>query len=131
MAARSLGGFGLRAIGGKASEFGNVGLTGMQPSRNPREELRLVYQRTLKTLEKMPDDSAYRKYTGSIITDRLKAVLEEKDVGKLERRINSGMIEEVIVQAKYELDLARRLVEIRPWEPLIALPTPSQWKWPI
>ncbi|KAG7159264.1 NADH dehydrogenase [ubiquinone] 1 alpha subcomplex subunit 5-like 2, partial [Homarus americanus] len=55
----------------------------------------------------------------------------ETDVLKLEKAISGGQIEEVIQQAENELTLARKMLEWKPWEPLVQEPTPGQWKWPI
>ena len=50
---------------------------------------------------------------------------------ELEKKIGDGQLEECIVQAKYELDLAKRILEERAWEPLISEPPKNQWKWPL
>ncbi|MBN3285465.1 WASL protein, partial [Polyodon spathula] len=60
-----------------------------------------------------------------------KQLKTEPDIEKLERKINCGQIEEVIVQAENELSLSRKMVEWKPWEPLNEEPPAKQWKWPI
>ena len=50
---------------------------------------------------------------------------------ELEKKIGCGQIEEVIVQAENELNLARKMLEWKAWEPLKTQAPPSQWKWPI
>ncbi|XP_053318060.1 NADH dehydrogenase [ubiquinone] 1 alpha subcomplex subunit 5 [Spea bombifrons] len=108
-----------------------TGLVGLAVSQNPHERLRILYSKILATLQTIPRDAAYRKYTEQIINERVNAVHTEPDVQKLEDKINCGQIEEVIVQAENELYLARKMVEWKPWEPLIEEPPANQWKWPI
>ncbi|KAG9467601.1 NADH dehydrogenase [ubiquinone] 1 alpha subcomplex subunit 5 [Eleutherodactylus coqui] len=108
-----------------------TGLVGLAVAQNPHEHLRILYTKILGTLQAIPKDAAYRKYTEQIVNDRLNLVKTESSVDKLEQVINCGQIEEVIVQAENELHLARKMVEWKPWEPLIEEPPTNQWKWPI
>ncbi|XP_058883219.1 NADH dehydrogenase [ubiquinone] 1 alpha subcomplex subunit 5-like isoform X1 [Acipenser ruthenus] len=108
-----------------------TGLVGLAVSQNPHERLRILYSKILASLQTIPKDAAYRTYTEQLINDRFDLVKSEPDIEKLERKINCGQIEEVIVQAENELSLSRKMVEWKPWEPLIEEPPTNQWKWPI
>ncbi|XP_026218372.1 NADH dehydrogenase [ubiquinone] 1 alpha subcomplex subunit 5 [Anabas testudineus] len=108
-----------------------TGLVGLAVSQNPHERLRVLYSKILASVQTMPQDAAYRKYTEQLVNQRLDFVKTEPDVEKLEKKINSGQIEEVIFQAECELSLSRKMSEWKPWEPLIEEPPPNQWKWPI
>ena len=63
--------------------------------------------------------------------ERAALVKNEANVGELEKKINSGQIEEVIIQAENELKLSRKILEWKSWEPLVAEAPANQWKWPI
>ncbi|KAK7129763.1 hypothetical protein R3I94_009301 [Phoxinus phoxinus] len=108
-----------------------TGLVGLAVSHNPHERLRILYTKILGSLQTMPQDAGYRKYTEQLISERFNHVKAEPDVEKLEKIINSGQIEEVIAQAEAELVLSRKMMEWKPWEPLVEEAPTSQWKWPI
>ncbi|XP_020365617.2 NADH dehydrogenase [ubiquinone] 1 alpha subcomplex subunit 5 [Rhincodon typus] len=108
-----------------------TGLVGLAVAQNPHENLRILYSRILTVLQSLPQDVAYRKYTEQIINERLNLVKSERDVQKLEDKINCGQIEEVISQAENELSLAYKMAKWKPWEPLIEEAPHNQWKWPV
>ncbi|XP_010212689.1 PREDICTED: NADH dehydrogenase [ubiquinone] 1 alpha subcomplex subunit 5 [Tinamus guttatus] len=108
-----------------------TGLVGLAVSENPHERLRILYTKILTVLQSIPKDAAYRKYTEQIVNQRMNLVQTEKDVQKLEDKLNSGHIEEVILQAENELSLARKMTQWKPWEPLVDEPPSDQWRWPI
>ncbi|XP_029471390.1 NADH dehydrogenase [ubiquinone] 1 alpha subcomplex subunit 5 [Rhinatrema bivittatum] len=108
-----------------------TGLVGLAVAPHPHERLRILYTKILATLQTIPKDAAYRKYTEQIVNERFKVVQTEKDVQKLEEKINCGQVEELIAQAESELFLARKMVEWKTWEPLIDEPPADQWKWPM
>lgn len=133
------------------------------------QALNLLYGKILRDLKKIPETSAYRKHTEEIVNSRLTHVqtvrqsinvlfhstfvepFQEPNIARLERKINCGQIEEVIVQvcrfilsvivielvcfpisqAENELMCVRRMSLNNVWEPLAASPPPNQWKWPI
>ncbi|XP_075456013.1 NADH dehydrogenase [ubiquinone] 1 alpha subcomplex subunit 5 [Ascaphus truei] len=108
-----------------------TGLVGLAVSQNPHERLRILYTKILATLQTIPKDAAYRKYTEQIVNERFNIVQTETDLQKLEDRLKCGQIEEIVLQAESELYLARKMIEWKPWEPLIEEPPADQWKWPI
>ncbi|XP_059703191.1 NADH dehydrogenase [ubiquinone] 1 alpha subcomplex subunit 5 [Haemorhous mexicanus] len=108
-----------------------TGLVGLAVAENPHERLRILYTKILGVLENIPKDAAYRKYTEQIVNERFDLVKKESDVQKLQDKLNCGQIEEVIVQAESELSLARKMIQWKPWEPLVEEPPSNQWRWPI
>ncbi|XP_025907485.1 NADH dehydrogenase [ubiquinone] 1 alpha subcomplex subunit 5 isoform X1 [Nothoprocta perdicaria] len=108
-----------------------TGLVGLGATENPHERLRILYTKILTVLQSIPKDAAYRKYTEQIVNQRINLVQTEKDVQKLQDKLNSGHIEEVILQAESELSLARKMTQWKPWEPLVDEPPSDQWRWPI
>ncbi|XP_060988739.1 NADH dehydrogenase [ubiquinone] 1 alpha subcomplex subunit 5-like [Dama dama] len=65
--------------------------------------------------------------------ERLKIfpVKAEPDVKNLGEQLQGGQIEKVILQAEKELRLTRKLVQWKPWDPLVKEPPANQWKWPV
>ncbi|XP_040858292.1 NADH dehydrogenase [ubiquinone] 1 alpha subcomplex subunit 5 isoform X1 [Ochotona curzoniae] len=108
-----------------------TGLVGLAVCENPHERLKILYAKILDVLQQMPKAAAYRKYTEQVTNERLSVVETESDVKKLEDKLQAGQIEEVILQAENELSLARKMMQWKPWEPLVEEPPANQWKWPI
>merc|ERR1711893_27408 len=108
-----------------------TGLTGLAVARDPYKTLTVLYDKILRTIQKMPEDAAYRKNTQVIIQERLNAVKTQPEVEKLEAKINGGQVEELILQAQRELSLSRKMIEWQAWQPLIEPAPANQWKWPI
>ncbi|XP_073920303.1 NADH dehydrogenase [ubiquinone] 1 alpha subcomplex subunit 5 isoform X1 [Castor canadensis] len=108
-----------------------TGLTGLAVSDSPHERLRILYAKILDVLNQFPKNVAYRKYTEQITNEKLGMVEVEPDVKKLEDQLQGGQIEEVIRQAENELSLAKKMLQWKPWEPLVEEPPANQWKWPI
>lgn len=107
-----------------------TGLTGLAVSKNPHHTLGVLYGKIIRTLQKMPEQAAYRKYTEEVINERSNILQSTADVATIEQKIGCGQIEEVIVQAENELLLARKMLNWKPWEPLIKDAPADQWAWP-
>ncbi|KAK7102037.1 NADH dehydrogenase [ubiquinone] 1 alpha subcomplex subunit 5-like [Littorina saxatilis] len=114
-----------------ASQKLTTGLTGLAVARHPQQTLKVVYEKILRTLQKFPEEAGYRRYTEQIVNERLNAVKAEPDVLALEKKLNAGQIEEVVLQAERELLLSRKMLQWRAWEPLVADAPKNQWKWPV
>lgn len=106
-------------------------MTGLQVAKHPHHSLKLLYEKILRTLNKIPEDATYRINTEQIVKQKLALVNSESNVQKLEEIAGSGQVEEMILQAHRELSLSRKMLEWRPWEPLIAEAPKNQWKWPV
>ena len=108
-----------------------TGLTGLYVSSNPQYTLTTLYTKIIATLEKMPATAAYRKHTEKLVNERMEVVKNTPQIDHIESKINGGQVEELIIQAENELVLARRMLQWKPWEPLVAPPPKNQWKWPL
>ncbi|XP_026319763.1 NADH dehydrogenase [ubiquinone] 1 alpha subcomplex subunit 5 [Hyposmocoma kahamanoa] len=106
-----------------------TGLVGLAVAANAHHTLNALYGKILRTLQKMPD-CPYKKYTEQIVRDRSCVVQATKDVYELEQAMNCGQAEELIIQAENELNLSRKMLNWRSWEPLMAKPPKGQWDWP-
>ncbi|KAF4020259.1 hypothetical protein G4228_012242 [Cervus hanglu yarkandensis] len=86
-----------------------TGLVGLAVCETPHERLKILYTKILDVLGHIPKNAAYRKYTEQITNEKLS----------------------MVKAAENELSLARKMIQWKPWEPLVEEPPASQWKWPI
>ncbi|KAG5365537.1 putative NADH dehydrogenase [ubiquinone] 1 alpha subcomplex subunit 5 [Yarrowia sp. C11] len=105
-----------------------IGLTGIYQHPNPRPALIALYDATLKELQdKHPKDSVYRQSIENLTSHR-KQIVEDNEVSEvIEAKIGAGLIEEVVIQAHEELELAKKMSEWKPWEELEEKPLEDQW----
>lgn len=105
-----------------------TGLTGLYQHPNPRPALISLYKYTLNVLDKeFPADSVYKQSVETMTKNRLKIVEENEITEKIENQIGGGLIEEIIIQANDELNLARELAKLKVWEELEEKPLEDQW----
>ena len=107
-----------------------TGLAGLPVCTEPHRELAKWYGRILRLTAKLPKDSGYRIATERIINERKHIVETTPNYEDVERKIGEGLCEELIEQAKMEVELVNTMLEHKPWEPLVEKPLPDQWKWP-
>lgn len=112
----------------KAASGYPTGIAGLYQHPNPRPALIALYNHTLTLLnDKFPQLSVYRQSVEALTKSRLQIVETEEITENIELKIGSGLIEEVVVQANDELNLARQLSELKPWEELEEKPLEDQW----
>ena len=108
----------------------STNLTGLAVSINPRVELRTLYDRILRLVSQLPQDYIYRKSVESLVKERNDIILQNESIPVIEEKINQGQVEELIIQAKNELNLVQDMLEDKPWEKLMENAPPHQWTWP-
>lgn len=112
----------------RAASGNPIGLTGYYQHPNPRPALVALYNHTLKVLEKdFPKESVYRQSVEQMTKNRLKVVEENEITEKIENLIGGGLIEEIVMQAHEELQLAKELGKLKVWEELEEKPLDDQW----
>ncbi|GJJ78002.1 NADH dehydrogenase (ubiquinone) 1 alpha subcomplex subunit 5 [Entomortierella parvispora] len=107
----------------------STGIYGLPVHPDPRPQLISIYKDTLKTLEQIPSHAVYRQATSALTTHRLNVVEANEDIAKIEKTLDAGQIEEVVVQAAEELKLAGKMLEWKPWEPLETPAPKDQWNY--
>ena len=107
-------------------------ITGLAVAKDPHHSLTVLYEKILKTLEKIPENAAYKQHTKQLVTERLNLVKTIKNPADLEAKIDPAFqLEEAIRDAENELILARKIVDWKTWEPLVGQAPKNQWKWPM
>eukprot|EP00245_Coleochaete_scutata_P004100 TRINITY_DN16353_c0_g1_i1.p1 TRINITY_DN16353_c0_g1~~TRINITY_DN16353_c0_g1_i1.p1 ORF type:complete len:151 (-),score=29.80 TRINITY_DN16353_c0_g1_i1:206-619(-) len=95
---------------------GTTGIVGLEVVPEAREKLIGLYKQTLQAVQVIPDTAVYRQTVEKLTNYRLKVCEEETSTSSLEKKIGSGQVEELIWQAKDELELIPKMAEWKPWE---------------
>jgi NADH dehydrogenase (ubiquinone) 1 alpha subcomplex subunit 5 len=112
----------------RAATGNPTGLTGIFQHPNPRPALAEVYRATLEFLHnELPDESVYKKSVANFTAKRLEIVEANEDVIDIENKIGNGLIEELLIQAADELDLAKKMKAWESWKELEEKPLEDQW----
>ncbi|KAK7380394.1 hypothetical protein VNO78_32904 [Psophocarpus tetragonolobus] len=93
----------------------STGIVGLEVVPNAREVLIELYNKTLKEIQKVPEDEGYRKAVESFTKHRLTVCNEEHDWEAIEKRLGCGQVEELIEEAQDELKLIDKMIEWDPW----------------
>ncbi|NP_001165824.1 NADH dehydrogenase [ubiquinone] 1 alpha subcomplex subunit 5 [Nasonia vitripennis] len=107
-----------------------TGLTGLNIHQYPRRTLAILYGKIIRVLQKFPTDYSYRQYTEILVKEKADIVNQIESVAEIEKKIDCGQIEELILQADKELKLVRNFLDWKPWEPLLNKNFANQWSWP-
>lgn len=97
-----------------------TGIAGIDVHPQPLSALHKAYNSTLKMLESMPPAAVYRQSAEAITRERLAVVQRaheqatEADIEAVEREIDAGLVEELVIQAEEELKLAGKMLEYKP-----------------
>ncbi|GAB4827310.1 hypothetical protein Ancab_034196 [Ancistrocladus abbreviatus] len=92
-----------------------TGIVGLEVVPNAREVLISLYNQTLREIQAVPEDEGYRKAVESFTRHRLKICQQEEDWEMIEQRLGCGQVEELIEEAKDELQLIAKMIEWSPW----------------
>lgn len=112
----------------RAGKGNPTGITGLYQHPNPRPALIEIYKATLSLLhDEFPENSVYKKSTFNFTQKRLEIVEQNEDVATIEGKIGNGLIEELLVQASEEFDLAKQVKEWKAWDELEEKPLEDQW----
>lgn len=87
----------------------STGIVGVDVVPNAREVLIGLYNETLKAVKVIPEDAVYRQSVEKFTNHRLKVCVEENEWDQIEKKIGNGQVEELILQAKDELELIPKI----------------------
>jgi len=71
---------------------------------------------TLEAIKQVPPTAGYRVAVEQVTNYRLKVVNQNEDLTTIEKTIGTGQMEELIEQAKGELELIPEMIEAAPWD---------------
>jgi|SaaInlStandDraft_5_1057022.scaffolds.fasta_scaffold45181_1 NADH dehydrogenase (ubiquinone) 1 alpha subcomplex subunit 5 len=96
----------------------STGVTGVSVVPNARSVLLDIYQQTLIALRthNVPEDSEYSKAVENVTRYRMGIVDAATDAKDVENSIQCGTVEELIEQARSEMDLIAVMAHAKPWE---------------
>ena len=86
-----------------------TGIVGLDVVPNAREVLISLYNETLKAVQVIPPEAVYRQHVEKFTNFRLRACQENEEFVEIERKVACGQVEELIEQAKDELELIPKM----------------------
>lgn len=111
----------------RLSQKTTTGLVGVKVENSPADKLYTFYDRIIRAVQSLPQNSVYRQSTEALINHRWDIVKNAANVEEIEDKVNAGQIEELIIQAENELNLVGKMQELKPWEELQTKSNPDQW----
>ena len=111
-----------------------TGLAGLAVHPNPLPALESTYTHTLSTLKHMPESAVYRQSAEAVTQQRLDIVrealksapfanptLSEYAIDQVVNKIDCGCVEELLQQAHAEFELAAKMIDHKPYVPVLSL----------
>ncbi|CAK9026318.1 Guanine nucleotide-binding protein G(o) subunit alpha [Durusdinium trenchii] len=86
-----------------------TGLVGLEVVPDARDKLADIYAHTLEKLKELPAEAPYRQSIEAITKHRLMVVQKHEDVAAIEKEIECGQVEELLVDAQEELKLMEHI----------------------
>ena len=93
----------------------STGLVGLEVNPRAREDAKKIYNKLLKELEAVPSKVPYRLAVERVAKHRLSLIDKHEDQKELEDVLEM-QLEEIIEEAKSELELLPLVLEDKPWE---------------
>lgn len=94
-----------------------TGLVGLEVQPHGREILIKLYEKIMDTVKELPEDNPLKKFYGTIINQRLPILRTVTNVFELEKQLDGGQIEEMIVDAQNQIDhVLPLMLKEKPWE---------------
>lgn len=107
-----------------------TGLTGLAVDPKATTNYTNVLLRLKRDILTIPESAAYRVVLEKTVAERLAIVKAATSVEEIETKIGAGQIEELIIQAKKELDIIPVVKKYQVWQDLEVQPPKDQWKYP-
>ena len=99
------------------SSKGTTGLVGLEVLPSGRETLENSVEAVLSAVKRLiPESAGYRKIIEATYEHRMSIIRNANNVADIERKIGSGQIEELVAQARDELNLIPHMVVWKPWD---------------
>lgn len=75
-----------------------------------------LYTKTLEAVSDLPEKAAYRINVEKTTRYRLGVVSGTDDISEIEKTLGVGFVEEIIEQARDELELVPHMAQWEPWK---------------
>ena len=95
----------------------STGVVGLEVEPNAKPILVGLYTETLAAIQPIPVASEYRKYVEGLTKERLAVVESTDDLDEIEATVGCGQVEQLIQQAKDELNLIPNLIAANAFAP--------------
>lgn len=93
-----------------------TGLVGLEVQPHGREILIKLYEKIMDSVKDLPEDNPLKKFYGTIINQRLPILRSVTNVFELEKQLDAGQIEEMIVDAQNQVDhVLPLMLKEQPW----------------